>query len=685
MKNKTYFILFATILVLIFGIKTIQQYQTIQNAKQVIIHNQAKTLANFIESFRLSYQDVFLKNHIPVNDNTINLLPVKTTPTISENFAQRQNNNIIIRTVSDRPRNPKNQANKQELEIIKYFKEHPEKKELFFDNNNNIYSYIKPLYIKKSCLKCHGKKKDTLISIQNKYKLAYNYNIGDLRGILHIKIKTKQHFQSLYLNIKQDILFNILLLISLLFIIHILLKKLNKKEEEYQVYLHSKIMQQDTKITEQESSLYYQAHHDALTGLANRTLLLKELEEKLKSSKQHNKKLALMFIDLDQFKQINDSLGHDIGDKVLKIASKRIQSKIRSTDLLARLGGDEFVVLIYDFKDYSSLSHIASNILTATSEAINIADHTLYVSSSIGISVYPKDATSSKDLLKFADTAMYKAKDEGRNNYQYYNKELTQHAYDKITIKTELKEAIKNNEFITFLQPQIDITTNQLIGVEALTRWQHPKKGLLTPKHFIDIAASNGLIVELDRYIMEQNIKLFAKWYQTKQYNGTLSLNITISNLLEHDFISYTKDLLHKYDFDPHKLILEITESEMMKKHNLLIKKLNSLSELGISIAIDDFGTGYSSLSYLKKLPIKKLKIDKSFILDLPNDHNDRSIVKAIISLAQNLHLELIAEGVETSKQKEFLEQNGCTNLQGYYFSKPISIENFIKTFISIK
>jgi len=671
MYHRKYFIIFAIILSTLLGYKTYEQYHTISKTQNIIIQNQSKTLIDFVKSFRKTYQNVFLKENISIDNKTIHLLPVKTTPMIAKIFAKAQNNDITIKTVSDKPRNPSNLANAFEMEMIQYFKLHP-KKQYKFIKKQNSFIFIEPLYIEKSCLKCHGKREDAIASIKNKYSTAYDYKLGELRGLIDVEIKNRGYFDILYINFKNNLVINIAILIGLLIIIYILLNSMRKKELTYRQYLENEIDEKTTKIAQQKDTLYYQANHDSLTKLPNRTLFLKELKNNIQKAKENNTNLAIFFIDLDQFKQINDSLGHDIGDKVLQIAAKRLKSKIRSNDLLARLGGDEFVAIINDFKDMRYLSTIASNILKVTKEPIHIDEHILYISSSIGISTYPKDATNEKDLLKFADTAMYKAKDEGRNNYQFYDIDMTKKAYEKIVIKSELKQALLKNEFMVYLQPQIDISTNKLIGMEALSRWGHPQKGLLTPNKYIDLAISTGVIVDIDRMMIDKSMHIFATWYNHNQNPGTLSLNITVSNIVQDDFIDYINSSMEKYSFQPQWLILEVTENEVMQKHHIVADKLQQLNDLGISIAIDDFGIGYSSLSYLKQLPVKKIKIDRSFVFQIPDQTDDVSIVKAIIALANNLELDIMAEGVETQKQKEFLEENGCTNIQGFFYDKPM-------------
>jgi len=426
-------------------------------------------------------------------------------------------------------------------------------------------------------------------------------------------------------------------------------------------------------ISRQKSTLYYQANHDALTGLPNRILFTKEMEQSIKEYNKSKKEFALIFFDLDRFKGINDSLGHNIGDKVLQIISNRLKGSLRKNSLIARLGGDEFVLILKDIKSDDDLLSVVQRILSIVKEPIHIGNHTLYTSASIGISICPKNDTNAQNLLKYADTAMYKAKDEGGDNYQFYANEMTELAYEQVIMERDLREGIKNEELLVYYQPVINAVTDEIIGVEALIRWNHPRLGLLSPDAFIPLSKKTGLIVELDLWVMRTAMRDVNSWYCGDLNPGRLALNLTMTQLEHPYIIQKIKDMLNRYRFKAEWLELEITESEMMKKPNEIIFLLEKLKRLGICIAIDDFGTGYSSLSYLKHLPIDKLKIDKSFIKDIPQDKDAVVIVKTIIALAYSLRLDVIAEGVEEKEQKEFLVAHGCKNIQGYYYSKPLN------------
>jgi diguanylate cyclase (GGDEF)-like protein/PAS domain S-box-containing protein len=425
-------------------------------------------------------------------------------------------------------------------------------------------------------------------------------------------------------------------------------------------------------LKNEKEKLNYQAHHDALTGLPNRILFNNKLDTAILKAQKENKKVALIFIDLDHFKEINDSLGHDVGDKILTTVTTRLQEILQEKDTLARLGGDEFTIILEDLTNLQEVSLISSNILKILSEVINIEGNKLYVSSSIGISIYPDDGLSAQNLLKFADSAMYKAKDVGRNNYQYYNTKMTEVAVERIKMETDLRDALKKEEFVVYYQPQVNGVTNKIIGMEALVRWNHPKMGLVSPAKFIPLAEITGLIVELDRFVMRTAMKQIREWYDKGLNPGVLAMNLAVKQLQQVDFIKTLTTLLETSKCKPQWIELEVTESQIMRDPETAISLLKSINELGIELAVDDFGTGYSSLSYLKKLPIDKLKIDQAFIRDLPYDEEDASIARAVIALAKSLNLHIIAEGVETQAQKDFIVENGCENIQGYFYSKPV-------------
>jgi len=431
------------------------------------------------------------------------------------------------------------------------------------------------------------------------------------------------------------------------------------------------LLEQHNQLRAQKNALQYQATHDALTGLANRVLFSERLEYAIEKSKIRNMRMALLFVDLDHFKEINDSLGHEAGDKVLSIVTQRLKHTVVKEESLARFGGDEFTVIIEELQNLEEVSLLADKILNVLLAPIAVNHHELYVGCSIGISLYPDNGDTTQDLLKYADAAMYAAKNEGRNNVRYYSSEMTTRALERVVMETSLRAGLKNGEFIVYFQPQVNGKENRLFGMEALVRWNSPSVGLVSPAAFIPIAESTGLIVELDRYVMKHAMTQIAQWYKEGLNPGILSMNLTMKQLQQKDFIEYLKTLLAETGCSIEWVELEVTEDQIMIHPDEAIDILREISRIGVKIAVDDFGTGYSSLSYLKKLPINKLKIDQSFVRELPDDEEDVAITKAIIAMAQSLNLDVIAEGVETVEQKDFLVQNGCINIQGYFYSKP--------------
>jgi diguanylate cyclase (GGDEF)-like protein len=434
-----------------------------------------------------------------------------------------------------------------------------------------------------------------------------------------------------------------------------------------------------------QEMLDYQAHHDQLTGLPNRTLFMDRLFQSIKQNKRNQTKLALLFIDLDNFKQINDSLGHDAGDEVLKIMAKRLLAKIRDSDTLARLGGDEFTLILNDIVDDNTVVDIVEKLLQVTQEVMEISSEQFYATFSIGISIYPNDGESVEDLLKNADAAMYKAKESGRNNYEYYTQEMTEKAMRRVKIEADLRKAIENEEFLVYYQPQIEASDGSIIGMEALVRWNHPQNGLISPVEFIPLAEETGFIIEIDKFVMQDAMKQVLKWRNEGLYRGKLSLNLSMVMLDCDTFIAQFPKLLQEIGFNPAWLELEITEGHIMKNPQKAVNTLNEIRRLGIAISIDDFGTGYSSLAYLKKLPVSKLKIDKSFVDGLPLDEDDSAITRTIIDLAKNLKLDLIAEGVENAEQRDFLLQNSCSKIQGYFYSKPLCAQDMHKKLLELE
>lgn len=439
----------------------------------------------------------------------------------------------------------------------------------------------------------------------------------------------------------------------------------------------TRLIRQQQELAENQQSLQYQATHDPLTGLANRALLMDRLRHSIQKAERDNAKLALMFIDLDHFKSINDSLGHLMGDRVLKVVTRRLSKTIRAVDTLARLGGDEFTVIVENIQKAQDASLLAEKIINRIEQKISIDGHDMFLGCSIGISVYPDNGLNVEDILKNADAAMYRAKNSGRNNFQYYSVEMTDQAFDRLSMEANLRKGLRRNEFMVYYQPQIDARDNSVIGAEALVRWNSPEHGMISPGRFIPIAESSNLIVELDRYVMKTAINDFGNWYRQGMVPGVLSMNLSVKQLQQNDFLAEVVSFACESDIDPKYLELEVTEGQIMEDPEEAIAMLHSLNEVGINLALDDFGTGYSSLAYLKRLPISKLKIDQSFVRGLPDDQEDAAISRALVALANSLGLDLLAEGAENLGQVEFLRALGCNKFQGYYYGRPMPAADF--------
>lgn len=419
--------------------------------------------------------------------------------------------------------------------------------------------------------------------------------------------------------------------------------------------------------------LNHQAHHDALTGLPNRLLFMDRLNQSIKQALRNGSKVAVIFIDLDRFKEINDSLGHNVGDEVLIQISERLHQCMRDTDTVSRLGGDEFMVKMGAIKDGNDIADIVEKIMGKLLLPIPVMKQQLYITLSLGISIYPDDADDAESLIRNADTAMYKSKEEGRNTYRYYTEDMTQKALEHIRIESNLRYALECNELTLHYQPQINTTTMEIIAVEALVRWNHSGLGLIPPDKFIPLAEETGLILPLGEQLLDMACKQITKWVTLYDQAIRVSVNLSVKQLQDPDFVAKISQIMKKNNCRPQWLEMEVTEGYIMTNPQQAITTLQRIRNMGISISIDDFGTGYSSLSYLKKLPIDKLKIDQSFVRDVGANEDDRAIIVAIIALANTMNLKIIAEGVEREEQKDFLQRHGCHYVQGYLYGKPVN------------
>jgi diguanylate cyclase (GGDEF)-like protein len=416
------------------------------------------------------------------------------------------------------------------------------------------------------------------------------------------------------------------------------------------------------------------AYHDALTGLPNRPLFMDRLIMAVAQGARSNQKLAVFFLDLDRFKVINDSLGHSTGDGLLKAVAERIRHCVREGDTVARFGGDEFTLLIPRIDHIEDAAKIAQKILETLKIPFIITEHELFVTASVGISIYPSDGVDPETLVRNADSAMYRAKDQGRDNYQLYAPAMNARALERLALENMLRKAISHREFVLFYQPVADIQTKNIVGVEALIRWNHPELGLLSPAHFISAAEMSGLILPIGDWVLRTACKQLKSWQKRIHPGLTVAVNLSARQFQQPNLVEQIEEVLVEAGLEPEYLELEITESNAMQNAENTIHTLRELKSLGVHIAMDDFGTGYSSLNYLKRFPIDTLKLDQSFVRDVTTDPTDAAIATAVIAMSHSLNLKVIGEGVETEEQFAFLKEQKCDYIQGYLFSPPLAV-----------
>ena len=426
-----------------------------------------------------------------------------------------------------------------------------------------------------------------------------------------------------------------------------------------------------TQIKESQEKLDYMAHHDPLTALPNRLLFHDRLMHAVQRAARNDEQLAILFIDLDRFKNVNDTLGHHIGDELLKQVAAALEKRLRDGDTLARLGGDEFIVLLENVEGEFGAGHVAEKLMAMFEEPFMVSDYELFVTGSVGISLYPNDATDLNMLIRNADVAMYQAKARGRNGYQFYAPSMTGEGVERLRLETMLRRSIEKNEIFLNYQPQVEIDTGRLIGVEALVRWENPELGVVTPIRFIPLAEDTGFINQLGKWVLFEACRQMIRWQEAGLYVPKIAVNLSVKQFERGSIVNMVADILAETGLAPNRLQLEVTESVIMNTGDALVF-INDLHSIGVGLAIDDFGTGYSSLAYLKQLPVQTLKIDRSFIKDISTDANDEAIAIAIIQLGKSLNLSVIAEGVETQEQAAFLLQHGCNLAQGYFYSRPV-------------
>ena len=465
-------------------------------------------------------------------------------------------------------------------------------------------------------------------------------------------------------------------------------QELEKKVEQRTIQLKQSLAKLQAEMAERqqaEALIRYQSLHDLLTGLPNRTMFNEHLRMAINYAKQNEHKLAVMFINLDRFKTINETLGHAVGDQLLQSLSDRLTRCLRSADPLARWGGDEFTVLLPHIHSVEDAIKVAQRIMNALKPAFHLKVNTstltppLHISTSIGIAIYPQDGEDTQTLLINADAALYSAKANGRNNYQFYLPEMNSQSSNLLNLETLLHQAIEREEFIIYYQPQVNIKTGKITGMEALVRWQQPELGLVPPNKFIPLAEENGLIVNIGEWVLRNACAQTKAWQDAGFSELRIGVNLSPRQFQEPKLVQLVADILAETGLAPECLELEITETTVMQNVDFAKAMLYSLQDLGVQISMDDFGTGYSSLGYLKKFPFDTLKIDQSFVRELKDNFQDIAIISAIIALGRGLNLRIIAEGVETEEQLQLLHRLNCEQIQGYFFSRPLTVENATK------
>ena len=433
---------------------------------------------------------------------------------------------------------------------------------------------------------------------------------------------------------------------------------------------HFLIQRKTSELNDKARRLEHLANHDPLTSLPNRKLFFDRLRQSLKRAEREETLIAVLYLDLDQFKQINDSFGHAIGDEVLKEIAQRLKKVIRDEDTIARLGGDEFAVVMESLKEAEGTMHCVQRLNAAFKEPVIVGEAQFVLSASIGISLYPQNGTDAHTLLRNADTAMLKAKEAGRGTFQFYVEEMTRYAVERARMEADLREAVEQGKLELHYQPQICLRDGHVVGFESLLRWHHPELGGLAPDQFIALAEDSGLILPLGEWVLRTACRQMSQWHSEGKTPGVVAVNISACQLGDYSLLDVVRTVLRETGCRPEWLELELTESSVMARTQQAVSVMNELRELGVQLAVDDFGTGYSSLAYLRQLPIAKLKIDSSFIKDVSQNEDDAAIVRAVIALGKTLNLQVIAEGVETQEQEELLRAEGCDVVQGYYYGR---------------
>lgn len=453
------------------------------------------------------------------------------------------------------------------------------------------------------------------------------------------------------------------------------------EDEQGQVTHYVSVFSDISSLKQSQEKLNFLAHHDLLTGLPNRLLFNTRLEHGIRRAQRHQQSLAVLFFDLDHFKNVNDTLGHAAGDDLLRWVAQQLTALVRAEDTVARMGGDEFTMLLEGVGEPGHAATVGRKLLEVFDQPFQISGHEFVISASIGISLYPNDGADADTLIKNADAAMYQAKAQGRNNYQFYKPEMTARVLERLRLETSLRRAVEQEELVLFYQPQVDLHSGRLTGAEALVRWDHRQHGMMLPSRFVPIAEEAGLISALDMWVMRTACQQAQAWRNLGLALPRLSINLSVKQMEQQDLVFLIAELLSETGLEPACLELDIAEAMLMRQTTRAVRAMNSLRTLGVRLAVDNFGAGYASLSHLRQLPLHRLKIDQGLMRDLTDNADDKAVVRAIVALARSLDLEVAAKGVEVEEQAVFLREQNCSEAQGYFYGHPLPADEFIRAY----
>lgn len=689
----------------------VTRHRLVQEA-QAEYEERARILQTVVASIRRVYQDAFVASRIPIDDATVALLPAHAISRIAKEFATRSRSGIRFNNVSDRPRNPGNRTDRFELEAMDWFRANPtatERTQQIVDDAGTPYLlYTTPVWIESLCLRCHGDRKDAPPSLAEKYDTAFGYKEGELRGVVSVRIPQsdiEQKVAGSWRNLILKSLIGYALLFACIgFLLQTLIirrladlqagaDKLAAGDFSERVACHGtdeiselamSLNHMAEAVESRDRELLKLSHHDALTGLPNRVELENRLDLALALAHRNSNRNALLLLNVDRFKMLNDARGHELGDALLIALGGRLSGLLREGDTLARLGGDEFAIML---QGLNRNREAASNGALAVVEKVRAdlrmpfalsAEEEVLLTVSIGVTLFPDgDGDTAREVLRRANTALHRAKEAGGQHAAFFESGMGETAEHRFRVERELRRAIPTGELRLFLQPQVDESGHR-VGAEALVRWDHPERGLLPPGAFIGIAEESSLIVELGNWVMTEACRLMARETMAGR-PLRISVNLSPRQFRQPDFVAWLKSVLAATGADPSHLTLEVTESLMIENVGEVVAKMSELTALGVHFSIDDFGTGYSSLAYLKRLPIDELKIDKTFIQDAPSDPGDAAVVETILSVARHMHLRVVAEGVETREQAEFLRDLANMTYQGYFYGRPEPADTWLE------